>query len=159
MIITENQFNKLIESYNDITYYKFFNLLKKFIGDLLGDPINADIDDVFKRKGINKTDLINKLINRNVIIRKEKIKEFSNGNGNKESKMIISYDVPKKNFNRKLKRLYSELFGSKNVVTEDGECGTTNVGGSTSTFNNATYEVPFGKPQKKKMNIYDGDYQ
>lgn len=158
IIITESQLNYIKSSIEDeITYYKFFNKVKKFICDLLNDPINANVDDIFANMGINKQKMVDKLINRNVIIRKEKIKELSDGDGNMVSKMIISYDVPKKNFRRKMKRLYSDIFENKNVINEDEGCacnGATGgvASGATSTINNAIYDTPFGKVQRRKIN-------
>lgn len=163
IIINEEQLNRLInQNEEELTYYKFFNKVKRFICDLLNDPINADVDNIFKHLGINKGKMVEKLINRNIIIRKEKIKELSNSNGNKEAKMIISYDVPKKNFRRKMKRLFSEITAQPKIMTEEGECGVISgnmtggvANGATSSFNNATYDTPFGKIQRRKIKTYD----
>ena len=155
IIITEEQIELLKNNIdNEITYYQYFNAIKSFLKELLTDPINAQVDELFINNGYDKKTLLKKLIDRNVIIRKEKIKELPySPNGKKTSKMIISYDIPKKNFNRKLKRIFIELFNTK-IVSEDGCAG---MGGATSAnvSADASYEVPFGQIQRRKINKID----
>ncbi len=114
--ITEDKLSLLKESQEEeVTFYSFFSNVKDFIKELLADPVNAKPNEFLKRRGFSKSELVKKLIDRDIIIRKEDIKEVPTGmdeNGGKEAKYIVQYKVPKKNFEKKIHRLYSKLFES-----------------------------------------------
>lgn len=181
--ISESKLPILKESENEVTFYSFFTNIKDFIQELLVDPINAKPNDFLKSHGFNKSGLIKKLMDRDIINRKENIKEVPNGmveDGKQESMYSVQYKVPKKNFERKIHRLYSRLFeanvfnnqesmiedilnmdndnaykdrgGLDKVVTEDGE-GSMAFGGATNANISAAamYDVPMGGVQRKKF--------
>lgn len=109
--ISENKLPLLKEAIetDEVTFYSFFNKIKNFIKNLLHDPVDAEPDKMFKLHGIGKTTLLKKMLNRNIIEKKQKIEEVDGS-----ARYYVQYKVPKRNFELKLRRLYSELF-EKNI--------------------------------------------
>lgn len=118
--LTENQLVTLSESKDEVTFYKFFNEVKNFIKKLLDDPVNAKPSPFFKEHGISKSKLLNKLLDRGIVTKKEDIREPNDADGNLKSMHYIQYKVPKKNFEQKIRRLYSYFF-EKNNIENEGE--------------------------------------
>ena len=118
--LTENQLVTLSESKDEVTFYKFFNEVKNFIKNLLDDPVNAKPSSFFKEHNISKTKLLNKMLDRGIIAKKEDIREPNDADGKMKSMHYIQYKVPKKNFEQKIRRLYSYFF-EKNNVKNEGE--------------------------------------
>ncbi len=109
--INENKLILIKESKEeDVTFYKFFTEVKKFIQDLLDDPINAKPSGFFKDHDISKKDLLNKMMDKDIIAKKENIDEPNDADGNAKSMHYLQYRVPRKNFEQKIKRLYSYYF-------------------------------------------------
>lgn len=105
----------------EVTFYKFFTEVKNFIKDLLDDPINAKPSSFFSSHGISKKDLLNRMMDRDIIAKKENIDEPNDADGNKKSMHYLQYRVPRKNFEQKIHRLYSYFFenGKKKKIDED----------------------------------------
>ena len=103
MLIKESEEEK-------VTFYKFFTEVKNFIKDLLDDPIEAKPSGFFKAHGISKSLLLNKMLDRDIIAKKENIDEPNDADGNMKSMHYLQYKVPRKNFEQKIKRLYSYFF-------------------------------------------------
>lgn len=110
IIIREDKLMLIKESTDEVTFYNFFTELKNFIKDLLDNPIGAKPSTLFSAHGINRSSLINKMIDRNIIVRKENIDEPNDADGNMKSMHYVQYKVPRKNFEQKIKRLYSYYF-------------------------------------------------
>ena len=110
--IPQNKVQVLKESVTkEVTFFEFFRDIKKFLKRLLEDPFNADVEGVLKENGIDKNDLKNTLLNRGVIKKKEKIDEpYDEVSKKKKSMFHVTYNVPKKNFERKIQRLYTYYF-------------------------------------------------
>jgi len=94
----------------EVTFYKFFTEVKNFIKDLLDDPIGAKPSGFFKAHGISKSILLNKMLDRDIVSKKENIDEPNDADGNMKSMHHLQYRVPRKNFEQKIKRLYSYFF-------------------------------------------------
>lgn len=94
----------------DVTFYKFFTEVKNFIQDLLDDPIGAKPSGFFKAHGISRSLLLNKMLDRDIITKKENIDEPNDADGKMKSMHYLQYKVPRKNFEQKIKRLYSYFF-------------------------------------------------
>ena len=94
----------------EVTFYKFFTEVKNFLRDLLDDPINAKPSGFFKDHDISKNDLLNKMMDKDIIAKKENIDEPTDADGKMKSMHYIQYRVPRKNFEQKIKRLYSYYF-------------------------------------------------
>lgn len=110
IILPSNSIGLLKESQEEVTFFEFFNEIKKFIAKLLDDPINAMPSDFLVSHGFNCKDLKNKLISLNIIKRNESIDEPVNEDGEAESTYHVSYKVPKQGFKRKIRRLYQNTF-------------------------------------------------
>ena len=128
VIIREDKLMLIKESSDEVTFYQFFTELKNFIKDLLDDPIGAKPSSFFTSHSLNRSTLINKMIDRNIIVRKENIDEPNDADGNMKSMHYVQFKVPRKNFEQKIKRLYSYFFenGKKKTVNENKEDKTYN---------------------------------
>lgn len=135
---------------NEITFFGFLSHTKAFLKQLLVNPLNADIDDYLKDNGLDRKGLIGVLTEKNIIEKETKI-EDKNGS----DKFIVSYKIPKRNFERKMRRLYSSLF-EKNEVAEnvlsETDCGGAMQGGGSNP-EAGQYVSPFGKVQRKKIYV------
>lgn len=105
----------------EVTFYKFFTEVKNFIKKLLDDPIDAKPSKFFSEHDISKKTLLNKLMDKDIIAKKENIDEPNDADGNKKSMHYIQYRVPRKNFENKIKKLYKYFFedGKKKKIDED----------------------------------------
>ena len=111
-IFIEARQAQIIKESEEVTYFQFDRELRKYLGDLLKDPVNTEFSDFFKSHGINEKDFKSRLIDRNIITKKEKISEpYDEAKGKKVGRYFVSYQVPKKNFDKKVGRLYNEYFG------------------------------------------------
>jgi hypothetical protein len=103
----------LDESEDKLPFFDFFREIKKFIVDLLEDPIDAKPGHKLAIRGFTSGKLRKLLRDANVITMKERIDEpRSEETGEIESRYYLSYKVPKKDFKKKVKRLYQKLFES-----------------------------------------------
>ena len=101
----------LDESEEKMTFFSFFNEIKKFIVELLEDPIDAKPSKKLEIRGYTSGKLRKLLRDANIIKMNEKIDEPHNEEtGELESRYYLSYKVPKKNFKKKIRRLYQKLF-------------------------------------------------
>ena len=90
----------------DVTFYAFLSNIKFFLSSLLKDPINTKLNDFLKEIGFTKQKLINILIKRDVIRRHEKVDDKDKENAN--INYIVKYNVVRKQFERKIKRIYNK---------------------------------------------------
>ena len=148
---------------NEITFYGFLSHTKKFLKELLVNPLNADVDEYLKDNGINRKTLILALIEKNIIEKETKI-EDKNGS----DKFTLSYKIPKRNFERKMRRLYTSLFEihkiNEDIISEDGEgvsmsngngaSGCNNVlQGGGGQFESGEYVPKVGNVQRRKIYV------
>ena len=107
--IKESKVGILKESEEELTFLRFFVEVKKFITDLLTDPIHARPSLTLVSNGLDNDTLRRKLQDEMVIVKKENINEPHNEvTGEIESRYYLSYKVPKKDFKKKLRRLYQK---------------------------------------------------
>ena len=145
---------------NEITFYGFLSHTKFFLKQLLTTPLNADTDEYLKEHGMDRKTLINALLDKDIVEKETKI-EDKNGS----DKFLVSYKIPKRNFERKMRRLYSSLF-EKNEIAESTlfEDGAAGMGGGATGCNNAMqgggsspedgqFVQPFGKVQRRKIYV------
>lgn len=141
----------------EMTEYKFMSNIKRFLHDLLVSPNTADVSDSFRLNNISKEELLRKLLSNGIIRREERI-EDTDGEGNiVKSHMMIKYVVPKKHFERNLRKLYIKLF-EKNLpeqcLTEDGEGGCEAMGATTCDASSGEYTAPvFGLQRRTFANV------
>lgn len=104
----------------ELTRYAFMSHMEDYIKNLLRDPLHADTDNLLKDYGIDGPVALKMLLKKtnpedemsSVIIRTEKIKDNGtdeNGKRNKDT-FEISYKIPRKDFKKKLRNLYINLF-------------------------------------------------
>lgn len=108
--INEDKMKLIAESEEEYTFFQFFNDMKSFIKDLLNDPIHARPNERLKQHGISNDEARTKLQDGGIIIKTEKIDEpFDEATGKQTSRYYLSYKVPKKDFKKKMRRLYQKL--------------------------------------------------
>jgi hypothetical protein len=118
----------------ETTFYAFQSNLRYFLSQLLKDPINCKVGDFFKERNFSKKKLINILIKRDVIKRHEKIDDEENYN--------VKYNIIRKNFERKLKRIYNKYFETPDTeIDEATACGVSS----------GAFVQPLATPIKRKI--------
>lgn len=144
--------NIVREDQEEMTYTKFLNSIKKFLGNLLNDPINAKPSIDLLVKGLYKSKLINLLSNQGVLTWEKKDDTDENGN----SLFVIKYKVPRNNFERKIKKLYIKIFEKNVPEAISTETNVDECGGATTAaaVNNVAPIVPLGQSVKKKPLYY-----
>ena len=125
----------IIHSYDEIQDENI-----KYIKELLTNPINANIDDYLQNNGLDRKTLLDALMARNIVEKETKIEEKNGSDA-----FSISYKIPKRNFERKMRRLYSSLF-EKNEISEsttiiETDCGGAMQGGGENP-SAGQYEAP-----------------
>lgn len=141
----------------EMTEYKFNNAIKKYLHDLLVDPVNAEVPDVLKMYGYRRSRLIGILKNNDLLRKSEHIVDKDENGMDKTATMQVKYQVPKKNFDRKLRNLYIKLFernvperNIEDTVNEDGECGAM---GATNASSSGQYSQPLFPMQRRQMPV------
>ena len=126
--INESQVPTLLEASGEVTFYKFFTKTKNFLNKLLDNPFTAYVDDLLKNHGVTKEELLDRMLERGIIKKKEKIDEPYDSGGKKVSMHTLQYKIPKKGFEDKMHRLYdfmltlmgNKMMGKTIYITEDG---------------------------------------
>lgn len=133
---------------NNVTQYKFNSNIKHFLHDLLVNPSGAKVPFIFKSYGIDRNRLIYHLKKFGLLKKVERISDKDSDGNFKKATMMVKYQVPKKDFNRKLKKLYIRLFEDNSIkqgsITEDGE-GATTCDASSGQFSQPLFPLQRGK--------------
>ena len=165
IIINESDFQrlkKISEDYDremEMTEQKFHSNIRNFISQLLQDPVNAQPSTLLKTNGLNRSILLKYLLNSGILVRDERISDRDENGEPKTATMMVKFRCPKKNFDRKIQKLYIRFF-EKNLpqrqihlrneeINEDGEGGA--IGGATSAASSGQFIQPFGDVQRRKM--------
>lgn len=111
--LDENQINE-IAVLTKLTEYKFYNNVQKFLSDLLKDPVGAKVPFLLQANDISRNQLLYHLKSNGIINRHQKIDDKDSQGNPKTARMVIKYSVPKKDFAKKMKRLFIDLV-AKNV--------------------------------------------
>ena len=165
IIINESDFQrlqKISEDYDremEMTEQKFHSNIRNFISQLLQDPVNAQPSTLLKTNGLNRSILLKYLLNSGILVRDERISDRDENGEPKTATMMVKFRCPKKNFDRKIQKLYMRFF-EKNLpqrqihlrneeINEDGEGGA--IGGATSAASSGQFIQPFGSVQRRKM--------
>lgn len=142
---------------DEVTFFGFISHLKSFLKKLLTNPIEIDFDNYLNRHGVNNNELLDELINRGIVEKETNIDDKSG-----KDKFVITYKVPKKNFERKVRRLFSHFFENDNkLVNEDGgatSCGSAMQGGGLNP-DAGQYIKPFGNVQRRKIYVTKEQYE
>lgn len=105
-----------------LPFLTFFEEVLKFIKGLLNDPIGTRPSELLKKYGFENGELRKKLLDYDIITKKENISEpFDEKNGKMVSKYSVSYKVPKENFKNKIRKLHTDEFSvNEAYVTSKG---------------------------------------
>lgn len=173
---------KISEGYDkemEMTEQKFHSNICNFISQILQDPVNAQPSILLKANGLNRSILLKYLLQSGILIRHERISDRDENGEPKTATMMVKFGIdprigkketmlntndedikcPKKNFDRKIQKLYMRLF-EKNLpqrqihlrheeINEEGEGGA--MGGATSAASSGQFIQPFGSVQRRKM--------
>lgn len=170
IIITEAQFKRLIEMDETSEYLAddFHADVKKFVKDLLSSPANAEIPERLKERDINRNKLIDALIEKGFLTRKQTVKEVEK-DGKRVSRMMTIYTANLDNGTQKIEEIRKALLESKDTekvmdeealfeietdeVDEAMAAGASNGAGGT-WMGDASYTAPV-KLGDKKDPAYD----
>lgn len=122
VIFSESIFKRMVEDVegnSKITFYAFNYAVRRFLSMLLKDPANAMPEEELSTRGLTRGRMIRILINNGLLIKDSKIVDQDENGNLVTATMDVKFRVPKKNFERKLKRLYIKLF-EKNLPPVNG---------------------------------------
>lgn len=145
IVISESMMKSLNEEF-EMTEYKFNNNIKSFLSELLDDPVNAKPSFLLIKNGLVRSKLLRMMENIGMIERDEKISDTDENGQPKTATMMVKFKIPKKNFERKLRKLWIRLFERnlpEHKINEDGE-GATNAS-SSGQFSQPIFPVQRGK--------------
>lgn len=136
--------------YNEMTRHAFMSHMEDYIKKLLTEPLKADVDSFMKCHGFSAPDTLKLLLQKDndgdensaIVIRTETIRNGGfDDNGNRlKDKFKIVYKLPRKDYLKKMHKLYKKLYENSNIVDdelllEDGECaGATTCDASAGQF-------------------------
>ena len=93
----------------ETTFYRFQSEVRAFLSKLLKKPVDAQPSKYLKERDLTRKKLIQKLRSRDVIERHEKILDRTNSD-EKEAKYVVKFKVHKKEFKKRLQRIYIRYF-------------------------------------------------
>ena len=136
---------------SEITFFGFLSHTKAFLKELLTNPINANVDDYLQDNGLDRKTLLDALMERDIVEKETKIEEKNDSDA-----FSVSYKIPKRNFERKMRRLYASLF-EKNEILEsktiiETDCGGVMQGGGTNP-DAGQFTAPIGKVQRRRIYV------
>ena len=159
--VNSDTLKEAVDYINDeITFFGFLSNVKGFLKELLINPTTADVNDYLKRHGVERKVLLDELLKRDIVNKETKIEEI-----NGKDKFHISFKIPKHNFERKMKRLYSFLFEKneivESVIFEDGGATTCSgaMQGGGSNPDAGQFIQPIGKVQRRKIYVTNEQYK
>ena len=146
IFINEEKLPLIKEMQGEVTFKRFSDEVKGFISGLLDSPIgDIELSKFFPAHGIDKDGLLGKLLDRCIVKKKETFKEEPDEKGKKRSMHYVKYSVPRKDFERKMDRLFKELFECKiNECDCGGAMGGCGGGGVSAGATNAAGVDPVG---------------
>lgn len=110
--INESKFNRLLEEREYLPFKTFYDETIKFLNGLRKDPIGTKPSDVLRAHGIENGSFRNKLIDKNIISKKERIDEpYDEVTKKQTSRYYVTYKVLEvEKLPSKLEELYKEMF-------------------------------------------------
>lgn len=162
--LNESQLNGLSDA-TKLTEYKFYNNVQRFLSDLLKDPVGAKVPFLLQANNIARNQLLYHLKSNGIINRYQKISDKDSRGNPKTARMIIKYSVPKKDFAKKMKRLFIDLAAKnvpekiENMISEDlgkdiDECDCGGAMGATAGNESmGQFSQPLFGVQRRKMSV------
>ena len=159
IVVNENDVSRIIDMI-EMTEQKFHANMRRFISMLLQDPVNAKVPYIFSQRNLTRSALLSYLLGGKdpILIRDQKISDKDENGEPKTATMIVKFKCPKKNFDRKLEKLYIKMF-EKNLpprkskkeneeeVDEATACGGACVNGDGA----GQFVTKIGGPIRKPM--------
>ena len=138
----------------ETTFHAFKSNVRAFLSSLLKDPINTKPNKFLKDRGMSKQKLINILLKRDVIRRHEKIDDKDKENNN--INYVVKYNVVRKDFERKLKRIYNKYFekNEEKELDEATACGAASGAFVAPLSGVIRKEISESNTEKKGKKIY-----
>ena len=152
--LNESQLNELSDA-TKLTEYKFYNNVQRFLSDLLKDPVGAKVPFLLQANNIARNQLLYHLKSNGIINRYQKISDKDSRGNPKTARMIIKYSVPKKDFAKKMKRLFIDLV-AKNVpekiekMISECDCAMGTTAGNESM---GQFLTSLSGVQRRKMSV------
>lgn len=149
ILITESQLKMIHDRLNEdkVLRGEFTNNLKDFMKNLQIDPLHGELPSLFKDNGIEREELIGKMIDCGMMSRNEGFDEVNESK--KHSVHKLSYKFHGKNFENNKDKLYDSLF----KINEDGAMGGGALGGCNvmvgSSDESGGIAYPFGGVQRR----------
>ena len=162
--LNESQLNELSDA-TKLTEYKFYNNVQRFLSDLLKDPVGAKVPFLLQANNIARNQLLYHLKSNGIINRYQKISDKDSRGNPKTARMIIKYSVPKKDFAKKMKRLFIDLVAknvpekiekmiSENLGKDIDECDCGGAMGATAGNESmGQFSQPLFGVQRRKMPV------
>lgn len=159
IIVGENAIKVFEAIENEITYYSFLSNVKSFLKDLLNNPSTAKPSIELKAKGLNRSKLLFYLLNKGIITRDEKIVDKDENGNPQTAVMSVKFKVPKKDFDRKMQKLYINLFEKNLPEPEYSNFKDDNTamkmedsgGGATNATSSGQFSQPVFDIQRREI--------
>lgn len=157
--LTKSQISGVKEA-TKLTEYKFYNNVQRFLSDLLKDPVGVNVPFLLKTNGIDKNKLLYHLKSNGIINRYSRISDKDSQGNPKTATMLVKYSVPKKDFVKKMKRLFIDLV-AKNIPDNDTDdkdgneieecdCGGVSAG-ATNCQSSGSFVGPMLGTQRRQL--------
>lgn len=149
--LNESQLREILEA-TKLTEYKFYNNVQRFLSDLLKDPVGAKVPFLLQANNIARNQLLYHLKSQGIINRHQKISDKDSQGNPKTAKMIIRYSVPKKDFAKKMKKLFIALV-AKNVPEKIEKMLNECEGGAPMGATAGPFVTSLSGVQRRKMPV------
>jgi hypothetical protein len=116
IILSEEQLKVIKENSEEITFYEFSTNMRDFIKGLLKNPLSCELPKFFKERGYTKKKMVEYLEKIGMI---EKKSEKINMKVPEEPLYQIQYQVPRNNFDIKMRRIFVKLFECHDSLDND----------------------------------------
>lgn len=114
-------------NHKEMTRYAFISHIEDYLKQLLKDPLHADTDEFLKYHGFSGPKVLSLLLKRSnpedsnsaIVIKTVKIKDngFDENGKRLKDDFIVKYKIPRKDYNKKMRSLYINLFES-NIIED-----------------------------------------
>ncbi len=111
IVINESDLATVMNA-TEMTEHKFHVNMRHFISELLQDPVNAKVPSIFGQRGYTRSSLLKYLLGGKnpILIRSQRISDKDENGEPKTATMMVKFKCPKKNFERKLEKLFIKMF-------------------------------------------------
>ena len=159
IVVNENDVSRIIDMI-EMTEQKFHANMRRFISMLLQDPVNAKVPYIFSQRNLTRSALLSYLLGGKdpILIRDQKISDKDENGEPKTATMIVKFKCPKKNFDRKLEKLYIKMFEKnlpprkqKEIQKDEDVDEATGCGGNGAA--GGAFVAPFGGVQRRQMPV------